>query len=77
MQGTWVWLLLKEGPKCSRATKPVPHEPRARVLQQESSPQTAMKTQQSPKKINKILKYIYKVKDSEKILDLINLEDIT
>lgn len=53
------------------------HEPRAHVLQQESSPQTAMKTQQSQKQINKILKYVYKVKDSEKVLDLINLEDIT
>ena len=45
----------------------MPHESRARVLQQESSPQTAAKTQQSPKQINKILKYIYKAKDSEKV----------
>ena len=77
MQGTWVGFLVREGPKCRRATKPMSHEPRAHVLQQESSPQTAMKTQQSQKQINKILKYVYKVKDSEKVLDLINLEAIT
>ena len=36
-----------------------------------------MKTQQSQKQINKIFKYVYKVKDSEKVLDLINLEALT
>ena len=33
MQGTWVWSLVWEDPTCRRATKPVRHNYRARVMQ--------------------------------------------
>ena len=55
---------------CPTSLEPVCRNKRAAI-------KTAMKTPESPKKINKIFKYIYKGKDSEKILGLINLEDIT